>query len=163
MSQASFIAGALSLVLPIAAVALMSRVADAAPMLSNGSLTGPIANAAVPPGWATIAGSPDTMDQTHNVGLAGTPFVVAPSGPSPDGGTWIGFARDHAASFTEAFGQSVSGFQVGSPYNISWYEGNFGAQTGAGYNQPNRISVTANNVFVGAGAPIALSSGWTLD
>jgi PEP-CTERM motif len=148
----------------LVATVFLGQTAVAFPTLSNGSLTGLIANGGVPAGWTVIAGSPDTMDQTHNVGTTGVPFFVAPSGPSPDGGTWVGYGRDiNSGGFTEIFGQSVSGFQIGSSYLLSWYEGNFGAQTGPGYGQPNRIGVSLNGNFAGSGALIAPSSAWTSD
>jgi hypothetical protein len=104
------------------------------------------------------------MDETHNVGTTGVPFFAVPSGPSPDGGTWIGFGRDFSSTrFEEIFGQSVSGFEIGSSYRLSWHQGNFGAQTGPGYGQPNRIGVTLDGAFAGAGALIATSSAWTSD
>lgn len=91
---------------------------QAAPILSNGSLTGRIANGAVPPGWSTLAGSPDTMDQNNNLGLPGATFVAAPSGPSPNGGTWVGMARDDNAPSgnLERFGQALSGFTISGLY-----------------------------------------------
>src|SRR5262249_32803049 len=134
------------------------------PALVNGSLTGPVANGAVPAGWSIIAGSPDTMDLAHNVGVSGVLYYATPSGPSPDGGTWVGFGRDiSSAGFTEIFGQSVSGFQVGQSYSLSWYEGNFGAQTGSGYFATNRIAVTLNGTLAGSGSLLGLSSAWLSD
>ncbi len=147
----------------LAATVFLGQTAVAFPTLSNGSLTGSIANGGVPAGWTIIAGSPDTMDQTHNVG-GSTPFIVAPSGPSPNGGTWVGYGRDiNSGGFTEIFGQSVSGFEIGSSYLLSWYQGNFGVQTGAGYGQPNRIGVSLDGNFAGSGALTALSPAWTSD
>lgn len=68
--------------------------ATASPVLLNGSLTGPIANNGVPSSWTILAGSPDTMDQNNNVGVVGlADFGVAPAGPSPNGGTWVGIGR----------------------------------------------------------------------
>jgi hypothetical protein len=105
---------------------IASLIVQAAPIVANGSLTGPIANGGVPPSWTLLSGSPDTMDQNNNVGVPGsTQFVVAPSGPSPNGGTWVGIGRE-GNGFIERFGQSISGFTVGAQYIVSWYFGNFG-------------------------------------
>src|SRR5204862_2300352 len=59
---------------------VVSAGLQAAPVLTNGSLTGPITNGGVPPGWTLLAGSPDTMDQNNNVGVSGLgQFVAAPA------------------------------------------------------------------------------------
>lgn len=131
----------------------------AIPAFTNGSLTGPIANAGVPLGWTTIAGSPDTMDAAHNVGVTGVPYGVAPSGASPDGGTWIGFANG-SGGYQEIFGQFLTGFTVGETYQLNWYQANFGAHAGAGYLGSNSIAVTIGGVYAGSGDLLGLSSQW---
>ena len=74
----------------IAAIVFASSVlcsvqALAVPILTNGSLTGPITNGGVPSGWTTLAGSPDTMDENNNVGGAfgGFDDCGSPSGGFP--------------------------------------------------------------------------------
>jgi hypothetical protein len=128
-----------------------------ASLLTNGSLSGAIANSGVPAGWTILNGSPDTIDEANNVG-GGTPFVTPPSGPSPDGGTWVGFARD--GGFFESFGQSVGGLLVGESYSLSWYEGNFGAATGAGYGGDNVIQALIDGTPVGTGNTLAGGADW---
>ncbi|HWA25064.1 MAG TPA: VPDSG-CTERM sorting domain-containing protein [Lacunisphaera sp.] len=135
-----------------------SLMAD--PAFVNGSLTGPIANTLPPPGWSTIAGTPDTMDAAHNVGVTYVGYGATPSGPSPDGGTWVGFANGQGG-YKEIFGQMVSGFTVGQAYQISWYQGNFGADVG--YIGTNSIAVTVGGVYVGSGDTLGLSSNWYSD
>jgi hypothetical protein len=90
----------------------------AAPILINGSLTGAIANSAVPTGWTMVSSSPDTMDENNNVGGAFGGFGATPTA-SADGGTWVGIA-DNGGSLNEMFGQTVSGFDIGTTYNVSW-------------------------------------------
>lgn len=132
----------------------------ALPSITNGSLTGPIANGGVPSGWTTISQSPDTMDQAHNVGVTGVPYGATPSGASPDGGTWIGFANG-SGGFQEIFGQLVTGFTVGETYELSWYEANFGANIG--YIGANSIAVTIGGSYAGSGSLLGLSPNWSSD
>jgi hypothetical protein len=134
--------------------------AHAVPILNNGSLTGPIANFGVPSGWTIIDGSPDTMDENHNVGGNYGGFGATPS-PSPDGGTWVGIGDD-GTSFNEVFGQSVSGFDVGTTYNVSWYQANFGYTPG-GYINPDSIALLVDSVIVGNSSISNLVPGWTLE
>jgi hypothetical protein len=131
--------------------------AAASPILINGSLTGPIANGNVPPGWTVLSESPDTMDQNNNVGVPGLLDFGAAPGPSPDGGTWVGFARD--GGFIESFEQTVGGFTPGSQYNLSFSGGNFGYAPG-GYTGANRIELLINGISAGITSPLALSPNW---
>jgi hypothetical protein len=139
----------------------LSTSSHAVPILSNGSLTGPIDNWGVPPGWVILAESPDTMDENNNVGGSFGGFGATPS-PSPDGGTWVGIADDPSTNFFEIFGQDVSGFDVGTTYNVSWYQANFG-YTPLGYVNPDSIGLFVDSVFVGAGSVAPLAPGWTLE
>jgi hypothetical protein len=111
----------------------------------------------VPTGWTLLLGSPDTNDVNHNVG-GGTPFGIAPSGPSPDGGTWVGMGADNG--FVERFGQGITGLTIGQTYTVSWYAGNFGAQTGGGYLGTNAIQVLLDGVATGHGNFLALGADW---
>ena len=145
------------------AAALFAQVgAASANLLTNGSLTGPIANGGVPAGWSVLSGSPDTMDENNNVGvpLPGAPFAIAPSGPSPDGGTWVGFAR--SGTFVEAFQQAVA-LTIGQTYQLSWYAGNFGTSCCGVYDDPNSIEVLLDGTSVGTGGTVALGSDWSLE
>jgi len=126
----------------------------ALPILSNGSLTGPISNGGVPTGWSITTPSPDTMDENNNVGGLNGNFQATPSS-SPDGGTWVGFARD--GSFIETFGQTVTGFSIGTSYDVSWYHANFGFST---YNGANAIEVLLDGASIGSGSLLGLSTTW---
>lgn len=128
----------------------------------NGSLTGPISNGGVPPGWSVLTGSPDTMDANNNVGVSGLlDFGAAPSA-TPDGGTWVGIGA--GVGFIETFGQTVGGLTAGTTYTIAWYAGNFGYSPGTfGYINPNAINALVNGVSVGTGATLSLGSNWFLE
>ena len=141
----------------VAALVTAPLLSQAAPVISNGSLTGPVGNGTLPLGWTAYAGSPDTNDVNNNVG-GPTLFAVNPSGPSPDGGTWVGIGIG-TGGFFEEFGQVISGFD-GSSYTLSWFAGNFGAVTGPGYNAPNLINVLLNGTVIGSGYPLPLDANW---
>lgn len=148
--------------LTVVMLAGVAAPALAVPILVNGSLTGGISNGGVPSGWSILAGSPDTMDQNNNVGVGGSlDFGAVPSGPSPDGGTWVGMGS--SGTFIETFAQSVGGFAIGQLYQLSWYAGNFGySPNGFGYVNPNAIETLVGGVSIGAGSTLALSPDWTL-
>ncbi|WP_425038272.1 VPLPA-CTERM sorting domain-containing protein [Primorskyibacter sp. S187A] len=142
-----------------AAVAAVSMGAAAsAATLVNGSLTGPISNGGVPVGWTTLGGSPDTMDENNNVG-AGTPFGVAPVGPSDDGGTWVGIASGTGA-FQEIFGQTINDFVIGQSYDLTFFAGNFGAETGPGYLADNAVTASLDGTMVGMSDVLSLDENW---
>jgi hypothetical protein len=134
----------------------------AANLVTNGSLTAAIANNGVPSGWSILLGSPDVMDGKNNVGLANTErFGAAPSGASPDGGTWVGLGVNTAQSYTERFGQTLTGLTVGQTYQVSWYEGNFGYSFGStNYLGSNAIEVLLDGVSLAKGQTLALGSNW---
>lgn len=129
---------------------------------SNGSLTGPIGTGQLPAGWIA-SGSPDTMDENNNLGVSGVSvtFGITPSGPSPDGGTWIGFAR--SGNVIESYGQLVTGLTVGTQYDISWYQGNFGYLGTMDYLSSNAIEVLIGGVSAGSGSTLPLASNWSTD
>jgi hypothetical protein len=143
----------LAIAVPVTGVAI-------AGLIVNGSLTGPVVNGGVPPSWTLLTGSPDTNDINNNVG-GGTPFGINPSGPSPDGGTWVGMGRN-GEGFIETFGQTMTGLTIGATYYISWYAGNFGALTGPNYIQPNAIEALIDSNSIGAGSTLNLGSNWFL-
>jgi len=153
MRRGSFVAAMTMWVLGLASSAA------AAPILLNGSLTGPIANNGVPAGWTILLGSPDTNDINNNVG-GPTPFAALPIGPSPDGGTWVGIGVDSTSLFVESFGQTIGGFDVGSTYLLSWYAGNFGALTGPNYTNTSAIEVLLDGSLIGSGALLPLGRLW---
>jgi len=131
-------------------------------LVTNGSLTAAIANNGVPSGWSILLGSPDVMDGKNNVGVANTErFGAAPSGASPDGGTWVGLGVNTAQSYTERFGQTLTGLTVGQTYQVSWYEGNFGYSFGnTNYLGSNAIEVLLDGVSLAKGQTLALGSNW---
>lgn len=148
----------------LTALFLVAGSAQAASLVINGSLTGPIANMGTPSGWTILEGTPDTMDGGNNVGVAGaTDFGVAPVSASPDGGTWVGIGMN--GSYVERFGQTLSGLSIGQTYTVSWFAGNFGlnrtSDTGnVQYLGSNAIDVLVDGVSIGHGATLGLSSNW---
>lgn len=137
-----------------------ASAALAAPTILNGSLTGPIANNGVPAGWNIVNGSPDTMDQTANVGVPGSVGAAFVAGPtaSNDGGTWVGIGRD--GNFIETFGQLVGGFTVGAQYTLFWEHANFGVGSGLNYTGDNEIEVLLDGVSIGSGPVLGLDRLW---
>lgn len=148
----------------LTALFIAAGSAQAASLVINGSLTGPIANMGTPSGWTILEGTPDTMDGGNNVGVAGaTDFGVAPASASPDGGTWVGIGMN--GSYVERFGQTLSGLSIGQTYTVSWFAGNFGLSQTTGsspvqYLGSNAIDVMLDGVSVGHGATLGLSSNW---
>lgn len=145
--------------IPLAAGLALAALGAQAQSVTNGSLTGPIANGGTPPGWTIFAGSPDTMDAGDNVGVSGnTDFGALPSA-SPDGGTWVGIGSD--VGFVERFGQTITGLTAGQSYTVSWVDGNFGySPTFFGYVNPNAVKVSLDGVAAGTGGTITLGSAW---
>lgn len=144
----------------VAIVGIMGAAQTAsANLLTNGSLTGRIAVNSVPFGWTITLNSPDTNDVSNNVGGT-TPFVTTPSGPSLDGGTWVGLGSD-TFGFNEGFAQTVAGLTVGGSYDLSWYGGNFGANLGCpAYCNANAFEVFVNGTSVGNGGVINPGADW---
>ena len=144
----------------LSALLFAAFIAHAESLVINGSLDGGIANADVPTGWTVLQGTPDTLDPTGNVGVAGwMSFGVAPT-LSPDGGTWVGLGAN--GDYVERFGQSLSGLSIGQTYTVSWQAANFGIQNnGASYLGSNAIGVMLDDAMVGQGATLALSSNWS--
>lgn len=139
---------------------LAAFAARAESLVVNGSLNGSIANMDVPTGWTVLAGTPDTMDPTSNVGVSGwLSFGVAPT-VSPDGGTWVGLGIN--GSYIESFGQSLNGLTVGQTYTVSWQAANFGINNQANsYLGSNAIGVMLDGASIGQGSTLSLSSNWS--
>ena len=140
----------------IASIFFCLSSAHSAPILFNGSLTGPVDNGGLPAGWVAISPSPDTIDENNNVGFNQNTFQATPS-PSPDGGTWVGMAADGVSIF-ESFGQTVSGFNIGTSYDVSWYHANFGH--GFGFDGANTIELLIDGAVMGSGSLLGLSTSW---
>lgn len=139
---------------------LAAFTARAESLVVNGSLEGSIANMDVPTGWTVLAGTPDTVDLTSNVGVSGwLSFGVAPTA-SPDGGTWVGLGID--GSYIESFGQTLSGLSIGQTYTVSWQAANFGINNSANsYLGSNAIGVMLDGASIGQGSSLSLSSSWS--
>lgn len=129
-----------------------------AALITNGSLTGSLANSVVPSGWSSLSGSPDTNNEI-NAAFSGNIYDTAAIS-SPDGGTWVGLARE-GNSFVESFGQTVTGLNIGSQYALSWYDAHFGAL--GTYNQNNSIEAFINGSSIGVGALLSVGSEWFLE
>lgn len=138
---------------------LAALTARAESLVVNGSLNGSIANNDVPTGWTVLAGTPDTMDTTSNVGVSGwLSFGVAPTA-SPDGGTWVGLGAK--SDYIESIGQTLSGLSVGQTYTVSWQAANFGVNNSIdSYLGSNAIGVMLDGASIGQGATLSLSSSW---
>ena len=141
----------------VTAFALSIISSASAATLVNGSLTGPLDINLVPPGWSVLGGSPDTNDVDNNVG-GGAAFVVPPTSPSPDGGTWVGLGQ--SPTLAEIFGQTITDFVVGQEYTLSWFAANFGAVSGPGYDEPNAFYASLDGNVVGSGSVISLGPDW---
>lgn len=166
----------------LAAISLFAFTNAQAELVTNGSLSGEIINGAVQFGQNTRSGlpaewrslvtkgatnnSPDTMDVNNYGGLPASIIFRATPSASPDGGTWVGIARDSSISTNEVFGQAVSGFTIGTTYQLSWFDANFGGLVTGRYDDPNFFvatlsdSATSNalETFTGTSRPVA--EGW---
>lgn len=129
--------------------------ASAVPILTNGSLSGPIANSTVPAGWTITSHSPDTMDENNNIGVIGMGDFGATPSPSPDGGTWVGLFQ--VGTTFERFSQVVPGFAIGQTYEISWYHSNFGY---AFSTNDVAIQVFVDGGLIGTGSTLPLGTSW---
>ncbi|MEM9065747.1 MAG: hypothetical protein AAGB51_09695 [Planctomycetota bacterium] len=92
-----------------------------AQVIANGSLTGPPGPGVVPGPWYVWQNTPDTADTAGPFNFTGTPWT-----PSPDGGTFVrGIGTSNPAG-AEGFAQTVSGFSVGTAYQIDIFQTNLG-------------------------------------
>ena len=144
---------------PLSVLLLAAFTARAESLVVNGSLNGGIANMDVPTGWTVLAGTPDTLDTTSNVGVSGwLSFGVAPTA-SPDGGTWVGLGI--SGDYVEQFGQTLNGLAVGQTYTVSWQAANFGVVNhDDSYLGSNAVRVMLDGASIGQGNQLALSSNW---
>jgi hypothetical protein len=141
---------------------LATLTARAESLVVNGSLNGSIVNMGVPAGWFTLEGTPDTMDPSSNIGVAGLQSFGATPTLSPDGGTWVGLGAD--TGYVERFGQVLQGLSVGQTYTVSWQAANFGIDRGANaYLGRNAIGVMLDGGFIGQGATLSLSPNWVTE
>lgn len=123
--------------------------------LINGSLTGTVGSGSVPTGWSINSITPDTTSSTAQ------PFTfnVNP-GDSPNGGTWVGLARN--TSLFESFGQTITDFVVGNIYDLSWYSTNTGCCSG-GFSAAAEILFDLDGTTAFTGATHTTDGAWHLD
>ncbi len=128
-----------------------ANIANSA-LISNGSLTGNVGIGTTPSGWTINSFSPDTLSATSQ------PFGIDVNpGDSPDGGTWVGLARN--SNVFESFGQDVSGFTIGQTYSISWYNTNTACCSGT-FSAAAEILFDLDGATVFAGSTIAADGMW---
>ena len=138
----------------IAAATLAMGLASTASSatLVNGSLTGSTGAGTVPTGWTINSVTPDTTSS----GIQPFPFTVNP-GDSPDGGTWVGLARDN--SLLESIGQTVTDFVVGAAYTLSWYVTNTGCCNG-GFSAAAEILSDIDGITMFTGTSRTIDGMW---
>ena len=81
-------------------------------------------------------------------------------GDSPDGGTWVGLARN--TSVFESIGQTVTDFIIGETYNLSWYVTNTGC-CGGGFSAAAEILFDLDSTTVFTGATHTQDGTWYQD
>ncbi|MDH4474564.1 MAG: gliding motility-associated C-terminal domain-containing protein [Fluviicola sp.] len=133
----------------------------------NGSFTGTTGNSITPPSWNNVLGyNPGT-----NLGVSPTVDVldinftayfnnaaVAVS-PSPDGGTWTGISSIPPDFENEAIDQVVTGFTIGTQYQLSFYAANFG---GTPFIDPGIVTAYVNGTAVAVSPTLNLTANvWT--
>lgn len=133
----------------------------------NGSFTGTTGNSITPPSWNNVLG----YDPGTNLGVTPTVDVldinftayfnnaaVAVS-PSPDGGTWTGISSIPPDFENEAIDQVVTGFTIGTQYQLSFYAANFG---GTPFIDPGVVTAYVNGTAVAVSPTLNLVANvWT--
>lgn len=135
---------------------LFGTAVSQAQTVTNGSFTGMTGNSVTPPGWTNVTGfnpgsglgswpSVDVLDINFTAYANNSGVAVS---PSPDGGTWTGLSSIPPNIENEAIEQVVSGFTVGTTYELSFYAANFG---GTPFIDPGVVTGYVN------GTPVAVS------
>jgi gliding motility-associated-like protein len=133
----------------------------------NGSFTDMTGNSVTPAGWTNVLG----YDPGTNLGVTPTVDVldinftayfnnaaVAVS-PSPDGGTWTGISSIPPDFENEAIDQVVTGFTIGTQYQLSFYAANFG---GTPFIDPGVVTAYVNGTAVAVSPTLNLVANvWT--
>jgi hypothetical protein len=101
----------------------MFATAEAAPVLVNGSLDGPVGPDTAATGWTIANSTPDIVNESGPFNKTDVPWTL-----SPDGGTFVRGNGHHSdpGQFSEAFEQEVSGFSVGESYTLEFFQTNLG-------------------------------------
>jgi hypothetical protein len=132
----------------------MTSIAEAAPVLTNGSLTGSTGVDTTAPGWTISNATPDLVDATGPTNNTGVNWTL-----SPDGGTFQRGNGHHTdpESFSESFEQTVSGFINGSSYTLEFYQTNLGfynARFEDWFNRDGHWGLYVDDVLVGQSTTI---------
>jgi hypothetical protein len=152
----------LTVILPL----LLGASGVSAATLVNGSLengtvdtTYPdgIPTPGVPSGWYITAGTPDTTNRYFPI--PGTDYIIDPETVSPDGGTFVSILEG-PTSTDEGFAQQIIDLTIGQTYDLSWYAGNFGNDTGTEYRGSNEFIVLLDGLLVGSGGVLDLGNMW---
>jgi len=106
----------------ICALALLASPGLAVPTILNPSLEGPQATGSAPPDWYNWQNSPDTCDDSGPFNYTPNPWTL-----SPDGGTFVRAGGSILLS-SEAIAQVVTGFTMGTTYDLSASITNLGFQ-----------------------------------
>ncbi len=159
----------------LVSVITLNAGAFAAPTLTNGSMNtsaprekwyGPLAPDAWTAGGSGYGGSDMSPDISNINGALGFYDFIANASDSPDGGAWAGFANGAGfPDFTEQISQSVSGFDIGKKYRITWFFANFGLAS-AGYpmaNEASGVAVSVDGTKIGQGSLRTVQSGWATE
>ncbi len=130
----------------------------------NGGLEGPLSASTPPPGWSQVpASDPVNLANSACSGCA-TSDVTGLSGPFPAFGV---NGNPHSGnSFVsglltethhEGIMQTVSGFTIGQPYTIEFYQACIGQNNAT--DNSGSWSVYINNTFIGTTTPTTTSQG----
>ncbi|ASS50232.1 MAG: hypothetical protein A3D31_11740 [Candidatus Fluviicola riflensis] len=154
--------------LPLTAlVAFGSIFSTQAQNVVNGSFTDMTGNSVTPAGWSNVLGynpgtnlgvnpTVDVLDINFTAFFNNAAVAVS---PSPDGGTWTGISSIPPDFENEAIDQVVSGFTIGTVYQLSFYAANFG---GTPFNDPGVVSAYINGTTVAVSPTLNLVANvWT--
>jgi gliding motility-associated-like protein len=133
----------------------------------NGSFTDMTGNSVTPAGWTNVLGydpgqgigtwpSVDVLDISFSSYFGSSTVTAA---PSPNGGTWTGISSLPPDYENEAIEQIVSGFTIGTTYQLSFYAANFG---GSPFDDPGVVTAYVNGTAVAVSPTLNLVANvWT--
>ena len=152
----------MNLAMMLAGVSI-GRPAHAIPIVTNGSLTGPVDGGSPPPSWPIVNGTPDTNDiDSGAFGDNAATYSVTASN-SIDGGTWAGALGRFSGSVPEEFGQSVAGFTPGFVYEVSWEQAHFGGFSNTTIDEDGHWRLSVSGVGDFSGATMVLGDNWEFE